>query len=133
MQKRPIFLPIAWMTPFLLFLGTIFIGCSYQSAGHPPPARDRIVENLAPIVELEQRANRVMLGLQKLAVLGAIGDGEVKNLKEHYDVYYVHHKAAAVLLAEGDIENYHSHVRMAVEELDSMEMKMRTLATFRFN
>lgn len=133
MQKRPIFLTMTRTTAFLLFLGTVLIGCSYQGAGNPLPARDSIVENLAPIVALEQRANRVMLSLQKLAVFGAIGDGEVKNLKEHYDVYYVHHKAAAVLLAEGDIENYHSHVRLAVKELDSMEMKMRTLATFRFN
>lgn len=133
MRKRPDLLSISRITAFLLFLGTVLLGCSYQSAGNTPPARDRIVENLAPIVGLEQRANRVMLTLQKLAVLGAIGDGDVKNLKEHYDVYYVHHKAAAVLLAEGDIENYHSHVRLAVKELDSMEMKMRTLAAYRFN
>jgi hypothetical protein len=110
----------------LLFLFTVFVaGCSPIRE----VSRDRLVENLGPILEVEERANRAMRGIEKLALLGEITDTDMKKLKEHYDVYYVHHKAASVFLAEGNIRSYESHVGLAKKELDSMEEKIRTLVT----
>jgi hypothetical protein len=110
----------------VLFLFTGFLaGCAPLGE----VSRDRLVANLPPILEVEERANRAMRGIEKLALLGEITDKDMKQLKEHYDVYYVHHKAASVFLAEGNIRSYESHVGLAKKELDSMEEKIRTLVT----
>lgn len=90
-------------------------------------SRNQLVENLSPILEVEERANRAMRGIEKLALLGEIKDNDMKKLKEHYDVYYVHHKAASVFLAEGNFPSYESHIRSAKTELDSMEERIKTL------
>lgn len=109
---------------FLSFaLTAFFSGC----APIGEVSRNQLVENLAPILEAEERANRAMRGIEKLALLGEIGDSDMKELKEHYDVYYVHHKAASVFLAQGNIRSYQSHVGLAKKELDSMEQKIKTL------
>jgi hypothetical protein len=107
----------------LLFLAAFFTGCVPVRE----VSRNQLVENLAPILVVEERANRAMRGIEKLALLGEVRDGDMKKLKEHYDVYYVHHKAASVFLAQGDIRSYKAHVGMAKEELDSMEEKIKTL------
>ncbi len=109
--------------PLSFFLTAFFAGCAPVGK----VSRNQLVENLAPILEVEQRASRAMRGIEKLAVLGEMRDNDMKELKEHYDVYYVHHKAASVFLAQGNIHSYESHVGLAKRELDSMEQKIKTL------
>lgn len=115
--------PLSIIISLSFFLTAFFAGCAPVGE----ISRNQLVENLAPILEVEQRANRAMHGIEKLAVLGEMRDNDMKELKEHYDVYYVHHKAASVFLAQGNIYSYESHVGLAKKELDSMEQKIKTL------
>jgi hypothetical protein len=115
--------PLSIIISLSFFLTAFFAGCTPVGE----ISRNQLVENLAPILEVEQRANRAMRGIEKLAVLGEMRDNDMKELKEHYDVYYVHHKAASVFLAQGNFHSYESHVGLAKKELDSMEQKIKTL------
>lgn len=112
----------------LLPLSVLLLGC----VSPQPAPRRQIVENLSPIVELEARANRITLVIQKLAMLGGLKESDQKALKEHFDVYYIHHKAAAVFLAQGDLVNYESHIDLAGKELEGIETKLQVLARSKF-
>ncbi len=115
---------------FMWFLppGLLLSGCL---SAQPVP-RQQIVDNLKPIVEIETRANRITLVIQKLAMLGELKKTDQRALKEHFDVYYIHHKAAAVFLAQGDLVGYESHINAADKELDGIESKLRLLARSKF-
>ena len=93
-----------------------------------PAPRDQLVENLAPIREIEEEATKLTFIYQRLTVIGLVNDEDKKKIREHYDVYYIYHKAAAVSLAQGDVESYKSYVGLAGKELDRIESKMRFLA-----
>ncbi len=101
----------------VLGLGLLFTGCSTIG----PISRDQIAENLAPILEVENRVNRAMSGVQMLGSVGEISDKDAEKLKAHYDVYFVYYHAANVYLAGGDIESYKSHIEMAKKELVARE------------
>jgi len=60
-------------------------------------------------------------------LIGWIKDEDSKKLKEHYDVYYIYHKGAVVALAQGEVETCMSLVRLAEEELQSIEVKLKSL------
>lgn len=109
-------------------LGLLLLGC----VSPQPIPRKQIVDNLNPIVEIEARANRITLVIQKLAMLGELKEADQKGLKEHFDVYYIHHKAAAVFLAQGDLVSYESHIQLAGKELDGIESKLQVLARSKF-
>lgn len=104
-----------------LGLGLLFTGCSPIG----PISRDQLAENLAPILEVENRVNRAMSGVQMLGLIGEISDKDAEKLKSHYDIYSVYYHAANVYLAGGDIESYISHFEMAKKELDAMEAILR--------
>jgi hypothetical protein len=86
------------------------------------------VENLGPIVKLEERASLLTKGIEALASHGQIGQEDAEALKESFDVYFVYHRAATVFLVEGRIDAYKSHVALAGKELDAMEMRLVNLA-----
>ena len=104
-----------------LGLGLLFTGCSTIG----PISRDQIAENLAPILEVENRVNRAMSGVQMLGSVGEISDKDAEKLKAHYDVYSVYYHAANVYLAGGDIESYISHIEMAKKELAAIEAMLK--------
>jgi hypothetical protein len=54
-----------------------------------------------------------------------INDQDARELKEHYDVYYIYHNAATISLAEGNLRAYRDHLQVASNELDSMETKLK--------
>jgi uncharacterized protein YcfL len=107
----------------IAFLLIYLIGCSQIN----PAPRDQLVENLAPIRKIEEGASKLTVVYQKLMLIGLVNDEDNKKLREHYDVYYIYHKAAAVSLARGDVESYNSYVGLAAEELARIESKMRFL------
>lgn len=100
-----------------LGLGLLFTGCSPIG----PISRDQLAENLAPILEVENRVNRAMSGVQMLGFVSEISDKDAEKLKAHYDVYSVYYHAANVYLAVGDIESYIAHIEMAKKELGAIE------------
>lgn len=104
-------------------LAPLLAGCSVTQ----PALRERLVGNLGPIVKLEERAKEMSQNVEMLALLGKIERHDAQALKENYDVYYVHHEAAAVYLAQGRLEAYRSHVELAEKELDAMELRLKGL------
>ncbi len=101
-------------------------GCSQMSAGsREPMSREKVVENLSPIVDLERRGNQLTMVMQELPHVARLSAEDVRALKEHYDIYYVYHAAAATSLAEGDLRAYRDHVRVGSQELDSLEAKLK--------
>ncbi len=114
-----------------LGLGLLFTGCSPIG----PISRDQLAANLAPILEVENRAKQVLSGAQMLGSVGVISEKDAGELKVHYDVYFVYHNAANVYLAGGDIESYIAHIQTAKQELDTMEaiLKHSLVADKRFS
>jgi uncharacterized protein YcfL len=106
-----------------VILALVVIGCSQVR----PVTRNQLVENLAPIVEIEGRSSDLTMLYQRLKLIGWIKDEDSRALKEHYDVYYIYHKGAVVSLAQGDVETCKSLVRLADQELKSIETKLKSL------
>ena len=104
-----------------LGLGLLFTGCSPIG----PMSRDQLATNLAPILEVENRAKQVLSGAQMLGSVGVISKKDAGKLKAHYDVYFVYYYSANVYLAGGDIESYIAHIQMAKQELDTMEVILK--------
>lgn len=109
----------------LILAGVHSTGCSQVQVA----ARDQLVENLTPILEVEREVQKLSLVYQKLILIGWIDNVERQRLQQHYDIYYIYHKAAAVSLAQGDLQSYRSYVRLAGEELDGIESRMRFLVS----
>jgi hypothetical protein len=89
--------------------------------------RSLIVANMEPIVQLEKQAAEVLSKVEYLVLIGG-ADHVLGELKESYDVYYVYHRAAAVVLAQGDLESYRAYVDLAQKELGSMTQLIRQVA-----
>jgi hypothetical protein len=101
-------------------------GCTQLNpASREPVSREKVVENLSPILDMEQRGAQLTMAMQKLPFVTKLSADDARALKEHYDVYYVYHNAAATSLAEGDFEAYRNHVRVGLKELDSIEAKLK--------
>ena len=99
---------------------------SSSSAREPAP-REQVVQNLEPIVKVEERGRMLTMAIQELPNLVEIKTEDAQKIKEHYDVYYVHHNAATISLAQGDIGLYRGHLKVASAELDSIEQKVKTI------
>ncbi len=117
----------------VLGLGLLFTGCSTIG----PISRDQIAENLAPILEVENRVSRAMSGVQMLGSVGEISDKDAEKLKSHYDIYSVYYHAANVYLAVGDIESYISHRNgqkgIGRDRCDTEERSSRGQAVLKFH
>lgn len=109
-----------------LFLPALAAGCTQLSSpSREPVSREKVVENLSPILDMEQRGTQLTIAMQKLPLVAQLSPEDARALKEHYDVYYVYHSAAATSLAEGDFEAYRNHVRIGLKELDSIEATLK--------
>ena len=118
MKKNHLF--IALLVPALV------AGCTQMnSSSREPVSREKVVENLSPILDMEQRGTQLTMAMQKLPLVARLSAEDARALKEHYDVYYVYHSAAATSLAEGDFAAYRNHVRVGLKELDSIEAKLK--------
>lgn len=110
----------------VIVLSTLVAGCRQaNSASREPVSRAKIVENLSPIVDMEKRGIQLTLAMQKLPLVADVSAEDARAIKEHYDVYYVYHNAAATSLAEGDMHAYRNHVQAGSKELDSLEAKLK--------
>lgn len=86
-----------------------------------PIPRDQLAANIAPILQIEKRLDQVRYYTKVLGSVGGISEEKTTELKKHLDVYYVYYLASNVQLAEGDMESYQAHVKLAERELDVME------------
>lgn len=104
---------------FALFL-VLASGLTACSAIDPIP-RDHLVANLAPILKVEKRFERVKYYTQMLISVSGISEERLEKLKPHYDIYYVYYLASNVQLARGNMESCLAHLQMAEREMDMME------------
>jgi hypothetical protein len=103
-------------------------GCAQTNPSPVQPgARGQIVENLEPMVKMEERGAKLVVVMQHLPQIAKITPDDARRLKEHYSVYYVYHGAATVMLAEGNLKAYHDHIKVASQELDSLEAKLKNM------
>ncbi len=114
--------------PVILFPLLAF-GCAAQtdSSSQEPASRQEVVENLQPIVQVEERGRMLTMAMQQLPFMMDIRTEDAEKLKEHYDVYYVHHNAATISLAQGNFNAYRGHLKVASAELDSIEERLKTI------
>jgi hypothetical protein len=107
----------------------LFVGGCAQTDLSPaePTARGKIVENLDPIVKMEERGAKLVMVMQYLPQIAQITSDDARRLKEHYNVYHVYHGAAAVMLAEGNLDAYRNHLQIASQELDSLEATLKEM------
>jgi hypothetical protein len=118
--------PIIFLA-FILFLFAQPMGCGPIN----PAPRDQLVKNLGPMRQIEERASRMTIVYQNLALAGWTSKVDEMNFREHYDLYYIYHKAATVSLAQGDIEAYNAYLQSAKKELDGLETDMKGLVDLR--
>lgn len=100
-------------------------GCSMTGAG--TVARTELVADLKPINEIERHSQMITQILGGMSQYGMLDDQATMRLKEHYDLYYIYHMAAAVHLARGERHQYLQYVEQARRELDAMESMMRSV------
>jgi len=86
-----------------------------------PIPRDQLVENIAPILNMEKRLDQVMYYTKMLGSLGGLSQGKSTELKRHLDIYYVYYLASNVQLAKGNMNSFEAHLKLAENELDVME------------
>jgi hypothetical protein len=104
------------------------MGCTQTDLSSAKPGeRGKIVENLDPIVKMEERRTKLMIAMQYIPQIAKVTPADAQRLKEHYDVYYVYHGAATVSLAEGKLQAYRDHIKTASQELDSLEAKLKDM------
>lgn len=119
-QKRPARLVrIVVLGASMLVLAFGLAACG--QIGPQPIARDQLAANLAPLLKIERRADRVKYYTLLLDKIGGIGEQGAQALKDYHDVYYVYYLAANMHLARGNLDAYRAHVKLAEKELDSME------------
>lgn len=106
-----------------LLLSTVFAGCAQTRV----VSRDEVVQNLDPIVQVEQRGQKLMAVMQKLPLVVEIDAGNARKLKEHYDVYHIYHSAATISLVQGNFQVYNEHLAVASKELDSIEDTLKNV------
>lgn len=99
-------------------------GCSITGAG--TVVRTELVADLKPINEIERQSQMITQILGGMSQYGMLDDQAAMRLKEHYDLYYIYHAAAAVHLASGERRQYLQYVELARRELDAMESVMRS-------
>ncbi|HZD39937.1 MAG TPA: hypothetical protein VE131_04400 [Terriglobales bacterium] len=109
-----------------LLLPIVAFGCAQTAAtGRDPVSRQEIVEHMKPIVQVEQRQQKLVTVMQQLPLMVRLDKEDAKKLKEFYDIYYVHHAAATIYLADGDFKSYQRHLDVASKELDALEATLK--------
>ena len=113
---------------FVLISFTVLLvaaqGCSTSRVGIV--AREAVIADLKPIVEIEARAQAIGQILASASGSGMFDSPAAMGLKEHYDLYYLYHMAAAVHLAHAERQPFFEYVELARRELDAMESIMRS-------
>ncbi len=72
-------------------LSALVAGCAQANfASREPVSREKVVENLNPIVDMEKRGLQLTLALQDLPLAVDVAPEDARVLKEAYDVYYVY-------------------------------------------
>jgi len=105
----------------ILTLSLLSAGGLLACSQIPTISRDQLTANLAPILKIDERADQVEATTRILGLVGQMTAEKVKELKTHYEIYYVHYLAASVNLARGSMEDYKAHLRQAETELEAME------------
>jgi hypothetical protein len=108
--------------PALIF-STVFAGCAQTRV----VSRDEVVQNLDPIVQVEQRGQKLVAVMQRLPLVVELDADNAKKLKEHYDVYHIYHNAATISLVQGNFQVYNEHLAVASKELDSIEDTLKNV------
>jgi len=103
-------------------------GCAQvEPSSAKPGERGKIVENLDPIVKMEERGAKLVMVMQHLPQIANITRDDARRLQEYYNVYHVYHGAATVSLAAGNLQAYRDHIKVASQELDSLEAKLKDM------
>jgi hypothetical protein len=113
-----------------VLLPLLAVGCATQThrdMAQQPVARQQVVDNLEPIVKVEERVRKLTRVMQHLPLVVNVKAEDAKKLKEHYDLYSIYHTAATISLAEGNFQAYKSHLQVASRELDSLEARLHTV------
>jgi hypothetical protein len=116
--------------PAYVLIGSfsLALGCAQTDPSSTKPStRGTIVENLEPMMKMEERGAKLVMVMEHLPRIANITADDARRLREHYNVYYVYHGAATVSLAEGKLKAYRDHIQVASQELDSLEAKMRDM------
>lgn len=112
------------MIPFRLLL-PVAIFFLAACASIKPTSREQVAKNLAPMVSLEKRVDKVRYYTQWLVLAGGIDNIKVVDLKARHDVYFVYYLAANVDLASGDVESFQANLERAEREVEFMEATLK--------
>lgn len=113
------------MNVFKASLGIILASGLAACSQVSPVPRERLAQNISPILKIEERYNQLKEAIQILGSMGKVDGETMKDLKAHSDVYYLYYWASAVQLAGGNMESYRAHVKLAEKELESIENILR--------
>ena len=85
-------------------------------------SRKDMLQQLQILVALEDKHDQLKRNIRVAMVYSqGIPDDKATRLKEHNDVYWVHHAAANVAVANGNMESYEKHVEAARREVEAMD------------
>lgn len=85
-------------------------------------SRKDMLQKLQTLIALEYKHGQLQRNIQATIVYSqGIPDDKANKLKEHNDVYWVHHAAANVAVANGNMESYEKHVEAARREVEAMD------------
>ena len=86
-------------------------------------SRKDMMQHLRPLVALEDKYGQLQQTVQLATYLfKELPDQKASEFKEHVDIYWIHHAAANVAIANGDLEGYEEHIEAAKEEVDAIEI-----------
>lgn len=100
----------------------LLAGCSLALPDDPITG-DNLSENISEVLELEREVASIQTYMAMFA--SAMTEDTLKAVQSIYDRYYLYYMAANVALANGDIELYKKHLKMAKAEVDKI---MHTLS-----
>ncbi|KKL18050.1 hypothetical protein LCGC14_2479420 [marine sediment metagenome] len=103
-------------TPTILVL-FMLVGCAPALT-----SRMTIVENLDPILKLEERAYRMQARVAALSYMGKISGETLLAVIYHYDVYYPYYLAASIYLTNGQLDEYKKAIKLAGVELVAIQV-----------
>jgi len=85
-------------------------------------SRKNMLQDLQSLIALEDQYGQLQQTIQVVMLFSQeIPDNKATKLKEHNDIYWVHHLAANVAVANGDMAGYEKHVEAAKREVDAMD------------
>jgi len=106
----------------ILILFLFVLGLSACAPSITQLTRQDLLAHLAPMTDLEMRYEELQSSTSVAALLGMNAvDGEVEDLKDHLDLYWMHYYAAHVAIANENLENYSRHLQLSEFEMQAME------------